>query len=131
MLEAYQAFGDMDAMLELTESLVAAVTAEVLGTTDVAYQGCRCPSPRRGGAPPWRSCVSEACGTDVSVHTPSAELTRLCETHEVPVEPAWGPADCERAVREARRAHPCAAHVRDPVSGGDLAPRQRNDADPT
>jgi lysyl-tRNA synthetase class 2 len=91
MLEAYQAFGDMEAMRELTESLVTSVAAEVLGTLDLTYQGVAVSL-----ASPWRQArmselVSSACGEDVSVHTPADTLRALCARHGVPAEKAWGP----------------------------------------
>jgi lysyl-tRNA synthetase, class II len=91
MLEAYQAYGDMESMRELTESLVTSVAAEVLGTLELTYQG-----KDVSLASPWRiapmaELVSEKAGEDVSVHTPMARMLELCETHGVPVEPSWGP----------------------------------------
>jgi lysyl-tRNA synthetase class 2 len=91
MLEAYQAFGNMETMRELTESLITAVAEQVLGTLEIEYQGK--PVSLRS---PWRQApmaelVSEAVGRDVSVHTPLPELRALCTEHEVPIEDAWGP----------------------------------------
>jgi len=70
MLEAYQAFGDMESMIELTEGLLTEVTREVLGTLQIVYQG----EPVSMAAP-WRRAtmtelVSAACGAEVSVRTP-------------------------------------------------------------
>jgi lysyl-tRNA synthetase class 2 len=91
MLEAYQAFGNMETMRELTESLVTAAARKVLGTLEIEYQGVRVSLDS-----PWRQAsmaelVSEAAECDVSVHTPIAELRGLCETHDVHYEPSWGP----------------------------------------
>ncbi|HSQ21706.1 MAG TPA: amino acid--tRNA ligase-related protein, partial [Coriobacteriia bacterium] len=65
MLEAYQAFGDMETMRELTESLITEVAAEVLGTLEIEYQG-----ESVSLASPWRQApmaelVSEADGRPV------------------------------------------------------------------
>lgn len=91
MLEAYQAFGRMETMRELTESLITSVAEEVLGTLEVTYQGTSVSL-----ASPWRQApmadlVSEAAGRAVSVHTPLAELRSLCEQHEVYAQADWGP----------------------------------------
>jgi lysyl-tRNA synthetase class 2 len=91
MLEAYQAYGTMETMRELTESLITRVAEEVLGTLDVEYQGVAVSL-----ASPWRQAsmadlVSEAVGGSVSVHTPVAELRDLCDRYDVPVETSWGP----------------------------------------
>lgn len=91
MLEAYHAFGHMETMRELTESLITSVATEVLGTLDFEYQGTAVSLES-----PWRQAtmaelVSAAIGQDVSVHTPVNDLVALCETHEVAVDKSWGP----------------------------------------
>ncbi len=90
MLEAYQAYTDLDGMMELTESLVAAVASEVLGTLRIEYQGTELdltpPWPRRA----MTDLVSEAAGEDISFARTYEELRALCDTHGVPVEDEWG-----------------------------------------
>ncbi len=39
MMELYQAYGDYEDMMELTENMVASIAKEVLGTTKISYQG--------------------------------------------------------------------------------------------
>lgn len=90
MLEAYQAFGDMEAMRELTESLVTSVAKEVLGTLELSYQGTEVSLQS-----PWRQAdmaglVSEAAGRDLSVHSSLADLRGECVKHGIEVEPSWG-----------------------------------------
>ena len=90
MLEAYQAFGDMESMMALTEGVITDAARQVLGTLDIEYQGA---SVSLGS--PWRRATmaeltSEAVGSEVSVHTPLETLRALCEKHEAPVEPSWG-----------------------------------------
>ena len=90
MLEAYQAFTDLDGMMELTESLIAAVTQEVLGTLEIEYQGTPIDL-----SPPWprRTMIeltSEAAGEDVSFARSAEDLRALCATHGIPVEAGWG-----------------------------------------
>jgi lysyl-tRNA synthetase class 2 len=90
MLEAYQAFGNMETMRELTETLISTVASEVLGTLDLTYQGTAVSL-----ASPWRQAsmaelVSAAVGRDVSVHTPLVDLRRLCGRHDVFFESSWG-----------------------------------------
>ncbi|PKQ30306.1 MAG: lysine--tRNA ligase [Actinobacteria bacterium HGW-Actinobacteria-10] len=91
MLEAYQAFGDMEAMRELTESLITSVAREVLGALDIEYQGTPVALTS-----PWRQAdmaglVSEAVGRELSVHTPLAELRSECERCGIEIDRAWGP----------------------------------------
>ena len=57
MLEAYQAFGDYETMMELVQSMICHVAQKVLGTLDHRAQGRRrqghprpLTSPRPGGA---------------------------------------------------------------------------------
>jgi lysyl-tRNA synthetase class 2 len=131
MLEAYQAFGDMDAMRELTESLIVAVAEEVLGTTDLVYQGVAVSL-----AAPWRQAtmaelVSEACGRDVSVHTPLHELRTLCEKHEMAVEPAWGAGKLVNELFEKLVEHTLVQPTFVTLYPAETSPlARRNDADP-
>ncbi len=90
MLEAYQAFGNMESMMELTEGIITSAANEVLGMLNVAYQGTAISL-----AAPWRRATmaeltSEAVGAPVSVHTPREELVALCAKHGIEVEAAWG-----------------------------------------
>jgi lysyl-tRNA synthetase class 2 len=90
MMEAYQAFTNMDGMMDLTEGMVRTAAEEVLGTTVVTYQGVTVDL----GAP-WKRATmieltSEAAGEDVSFARTLEELRALCATHEIPVETAWG-----------------------------------------
>ena len=90
MLEAYQAFTNLDGMMELTESLVTSVMEEVLGTLEIVYQGERVdmasPWPRRT----MLELVSEATGEEVSFELRVDGLHRLCDRHDVSWEKGWG-----------------------------------------
>lgn len=90
MLEAYQAFTNIDGMMELTESLITTVAEEVLGTLEIEYQGSRVslagPWPRRTMI----GLTSEAAGEDVSFSRTLAELRSLCATHDIAIDEAWG-----------------------------------------
>ena len=90
MMEAYQAFTNIDGMMDLTEGLVRTAAEEVLGTTVVTYQGAEVDL----GAP-WRRATlieltSAAAGEDVSFARTLDELSALCATHEIPVAKHWG-----------------------------------------
>lgn len=90
MLEAYQAFTNLEGMMELTEGIISAAAEEVLGTLQISYQGVDIdltgPWPRRTMI----ELTSEAAGTDVSFARSLEELRELCRTHEVPFEDQWG-----------------------------------------
>jgi lysyl-tRNA synthetase class 2 len=90
MLEAYQAFTNIDGMMELTESLITAAAEEVLGRLDLSYQGTPVDL-----TPPWRvatmaELTSEAAGEEVSFARSYDELASLCAHHGVPMEKPWG-----------------------------------------
>jgi lysyl-tRNA synthetase, class II len=90
MMEAYQAFTNIDGMMDLTEGMVRTAAEEVLGTTVVTYQGVTVDL----GAP-WRRATmieltSSAAGEDVSFARTLEQLRELCATHEIPVDQAWG-----------------------------------------
>lgn len=89
MLEAYEAYGDYHAHMELVEQLVAHLAVELRGTTQLHFDGRELDL-----AAPWRrvtlaEVTSTAIGEAVSVDTPVGHLRELCDRHEVP----WGDAD--------------------------------------
>ncbi len=49
LLELYQAFADYETVMKLTEEVIATVAQEVLGTTQISYQGQAIDL-----TPPWR-----------------------------------------------------------------------------
>lgn len=131
MLEAYQAFGNMESMLELTESLISSVAEEVLGTLDIVYQGAPVSL-----AAPWRRATlsdltSKAVGVEVSVHTPCEELKRLCDVHEVPVEKGWGPGKLLTELFEKLVEHTLIEPTFVTMYPAETSPlARRNDGDP-
>ncbi|MEM9057869.1 MAG: lysine--tRNA ligase [Pseudomonadota bacterium] len=69
MLELYQAYGDCEDVMQLTEALVRGIAADVFGTTDVVYQDVDYDL----GAPFVRMTVEEA----VLRYNPTLEAGRL------------------------------------------------------
>jgi len=90
MLEAYQAFGDMESMMELTESLIENVAASVLGTTDIVYQGTEVSLAAPFRRAKLAELTSEVLGREVSVHTETETLRALCDEHKIPHKKTWG-----------------------------------------
>jgi lysyl-tRNA synthetase class 2 len=89
MLEAYQAYGDYEDMMELVEALVKAAARAVRGSLRFEYQGRDMDLES-----PWRrvtllELVSEAVGGDVTLERP--DLGTLADAAGVHVDPAWGP----------------------------------------
>jgi len=91
-IEVYEAFGNMESMMELTEALVQDTAREVLGCTDITYQGTELhlgePFVRKTVA----ELVSEAVGAEVSVHTSVDELRALAANYQIVFGPAWSAA---------------------------------------
>ena len=94
MLELYAAYWNVDDMMAFTEELVAGVAMDVLGTTELEYQG-RPLSLKT----PWKRATmaqlaSEAIGEEVSVHTPRERLAALLDARGVSPHASWGPGRC-------------------------------------
>jgi len=131
MLEAYQAYGNMQSMMELTESVITFAAHEVLGTLDVEYQGAPVSL-----ASPWRRATmaeltSEAAGVEVSVHTPVEQLRSLCASHEIPAEKNWGPGKLLTELFEKLVEHTLMQPTFVTMYPAETSPlARRNDADP-
>ena len=93
MLEAYEAYGDQHTMMELTRTLVLDA-ARAVGRTVV---------PARDGSEidlegEWRRAsildlVSDAVGEEVTPATEEPALRALADSHDVALQPGWGPAE--------------------------------------
>ncbi len=91
-IEIYEAYGDYETMMELTESCFAAVADEVLGGPRLTYQGADLDL-----TPPWRrvsmqEAIEETSGIDVLASPDLASLTALVAERglEVDAKPTWG-----------------------------------------
>ncbi len=89
MLEAYQAYGDYEDMMELDEALVKAAALAVRGSLEFDYRG-----QRLNVSTPWprvtlMEAISEAIGQEVSLDRP--DLHAVAERAGVGVDPKWGP----------------------------------------
>jgi lysyl-tRNA synthetase, class II len=87
MLEAYQAYGDYEDMMDLAEALVRAAALEVRGTLRFEYRG-----EELNLEPPWPritvlESVSKVVGRDVRLD--HDELVDVAETSGVSVDPDW------------------------------------------
>jgi lysyl-tRNA synthetase class 2 len=89
MLEAYEAYGDLETMKELVRSLVVDAARAVGRTVVTGRSGEEIDLEQ-----PWRSAsllelVSEALGTPVTMATPEDELKKLAADREVDLQPHW------------------------------------------
>jgi lysyl-tRNA synthetase class 2 len=75
MLEAYQAYGDYETMMELSQALIRAAAMTVRGSLTFAYQG--------------RDLVSEKVGDEITLERP--DLAQIATGHGIEVDDAWGP----------------------------------------
>ncbi len=92
MLEAYQAYGDYEAMMELTRDLVLA-SARALGRTVVpARDGSRIDLEGEWRRARLLDLVSEAVGDEVGLDTDVGTLRRHAAAQGVDVDAAWGTA---------------------------------------
>jgi lysyl-tRNA synthetase class 2 len=111
MLELYAAYWNYTDMMAFTEELVAGVAIDVLGTTDVLYQGrpfsFAAPWPRRTMA----ELASDALGEEVSVHSPRQHLVKLLNEREVTVHDSWGAGRCLAELFEVT----CESSLWDPI----------------
>lgn len=87
MLELYQAYADFRDMMELTESMVAFIAEEVLGTTRITYQGREVDL-----TPPWRresmvDLIRRHTGVDFRTVSSDEEARALAEAHGIEVGP--------------------------------------------
>ncbi|WP_339060665.1 lysine--tRNA ligase [Tepidibacillus marianensis] len=87
MLELYEAYGDYKTIMDLTESAVAHVAKEVLGTTKITYQG-----QEINLEPPWErismiDAVKKYVRVDLSPMMTDDEARTLAKQYHVQVEP--------------------------------------------
>ncbi len=91
MIEAYQAFTDIDGMKELAKAIIQSACLASNSDLKISYQGVEVDL---GGE--WRSrtmceLVSEKTGVDVDLRTPIEELRLLCLSKGIEPEGHWGP----------------------------------------
>jgi len=90
-VELYEAYADYRDLMVLVEELVAGLALDLVGATELTYQGRPLDL-----TPPWRRAtmaelVSEAVGEPVDVHTDPGRLARLLAGAGAEPEASWGP----------------------------------------
>ena len=90
LLEAYQAFGDYEDMMELTEAIVEACCMEAIGTTVVTINGKEVDLK-----PPWRRAtmtelIEENAGVKMHPSMPVEEARRIADERGVEYLDVWG-----------------------------------------
>ncbi len=90
MIELYQAFGDWNDVMEISEALITQAARDAIGTTMLEIRG-----ETFDLSEPWPrirmvDAVSEKIGRTVHPSQPVDELRTLAEEHEVRWEARWG-----------------------------------------
>ena len=89
MLEAYQAYGDFETMMELTQSLIREAALAVRGSLRFAYLGrdvdLESEWPRRA----MLDLVSEAADEEITLDR--TDLVDVAVRHGIEAQPGWGP----------------------------------------
>ena len=89
-MEAYQAFSDLEGMMDLTQGYIQAAAMAACGTLQITYQGTEIDL---GGT--WRRAsmielVREATGEDVGFQMSRDELAAIARRFGAHIEDAWG-----------------------------------------
>jgi lysyl-tRNA synthetase, class II len=100
MLEAYQAYGDYEDMMDLDEALVKEAALAVRGALTLDYQGRQLDLARPWARRPIMELVSEAIGDEVALDR--TDLDRVAERAGVGVDPRWGPGKIVLELYEKR-----------------------------
>ena len=86
-IELYQAFANLEDMMNLTEELVSKIAEKVLGTTKITYQGQEIDL-----TPSWKrvtmiDAIKEVTGVDFNTITTDEEAQEVAKKAGVPVDP--------------------------------------------
>ncbi len=89
MLEAYQAYGDYETMMELSEALVREAALAVRGALRFEYQGREVDLESEWPRRRMLDLVSEATGEEIALDR--TDLGEVAKARDIEVEPTWGP----------------------------------------
>jgi lysyl-tRNA synthetase class 2 len=89
MLEAYQAYGDLGTIADLTRDLVLAA-ADAVGSRKVQTPAGEVDLEGEWAWLPVYDGVSAAVGVEVTPATPATELQALMDKHSLEYDPKWG-----------------------------------------
>lgn len=86
MIELYQAYGDVDDMMDITENMVANIAKNVLGTLEVEYKG-----ENIDLTPPWRrvtmvELIQEHTNIDFEDYLTDEEAINLAKEHNLEIQ---------------------------------------------
>ncbi len=135
MMELYQAFADVEDVIEITETLITQAAIDATGTSVVTVFRPDGGSEEIDLAQPWRRArmidlVEEATGVAVHPSQPVEDLRALAAHHGVSVNPRWGSGKIIEELFEATAEHTLIAPTfvtGHPVEISPLARVDRND----
>lgn len=87
MLELYEAYGDYESIMELTEQAIAYVAKKVLGTTKVTYQGEIIDLEPRWERISMVDAIKKYTNIDLSPQMTDDEARKLAEQNNIKIEP--------------------------------------------
>ncbi len=109
-MEAYQAFTDLDGMMDLTEGYIKAAAMAACGTLSITYQGTEVNLDGTWRRASMIELASEGAGEDVSFERTRDELVGILERNGGHAEAAWGKgkliAEIFEAVAEEKLTQP-------------------------
>ena len=85
-VEAYVAYSDLHGMMDLIEGLFDSVANEVLGTTEITYQGTQLSLKAPFKRIHMVDAIKEACGVDFWQEMTFEEAKKIAEEHDIEVE---------------------------------------------
>lgn len=100
MMELYQAFGDWNDVMDITEELITTAASDALGTTVIDIRGelvdLSDPWPRKRMV----DYASEGTGVELHPSMPIADIRKVAADHDLFVEDRWGAGKIIEALFE-------------------------------
>ncbi|MBO4365068.1 MAG: lysine--tRNA ligase, partial [Eggerthellaceae bacterium] len=100
-IEAYQAFSDLDGMMDLTQGMIQAAAMAACGSLQVEYQGQQIDLSGDWPRKTMMELATEYAGEDVSFNRSLEELRDIAHKHGVHVEEPWGKGKLIAEIFEA------------------------------
>ena len=133
-MEAYQAFSDLEGMMELTQGYIQAAAMAACGTLQITYQGQNIDLSGEWRRASMIELATEGAGEDVSFERTRDELVSILERNGGHADAAWGKgkliAEIFEAVAEEKLIQPTFV-VDHPLEVSPLAKKKAGDANLT
>lgn len=100
-MEAYQAYSDLEGMMELTQGYIQAAAMAACGTLQITFQGNEIDLSGEWPRKSMIQLIEEESGEKVDFDMPRDELVRIAERYGVKVEEAWGKGKLVAEIFEA------------------------------